>query len=83
MHLEDLLLKTLAIEKAQMEELNIDSLNKFLDDITMIKMQAIEELTHADLRDDRLFTTFLTQCANLIHKIQFKINTYSQKSGLN
>jgi len=44
-----------------------------LDKVTRIKLQALDELTHEALRGDRIFLIFLTQCANLITKIQAKI----------
>jgi hypothetical protein len=48
-------------------------LENYLDEITRIKLRALEELTHEDLRSDRTFSIFLMQCANLIRKIQSKI----------
>ena len=47
-------------------------LNKFLDEITEIKLKALEQLTDETLRGDRVFSIFLMQCANLINKLQFK-----------
>ena len=44
-----------------------------LDEITGIKIKALEELTHEDLRGDRMFLIFLMQCGNVINKIQAKI----------
>ena len=48
-------------------------LKGYLDEITTIKLNALEELTHEDLRSDRQFLIFLIQCGNVINKIQAKI----------
>ena len=45
-----------------------------LDEVTRIKLKALRQLTHEDLRGDRVFLIFLTQCASLIGKIQAKMN---------
>jgi hypothetical protein len=34
----------------------------------------LDELTNEDLRADRMFTIFLTQCSNLSRKLQLKIS---------
>ena len=61
------------IERSQMDETNRERLERHLDDVTLIKLEALEELSHEDLRGDRTFLIFLTQCANLIAKLQVKI----------
>jgi TRAP transporter TAXI family solute receptor len=71
--LDVLLTKTLNIERSQMESNSIPELRGMLDKVTRIKLQALDELTHEALRGDRIFLIFLTQCANLITKIQAKI----------
>jgi TRAP transporter TAXI family solute receptor len=71
--LDALLTKTLSIERSQMESNNIVELRAMLDKVTRIKLKALDELTHESLRGDRIFLIFLTQCANLINKIQAKI----------
>ena len=48
-------------------------LESFLDEITLIKLKALEDLSHESLRGDPRFLIFLTQCANLIRKIQTKL----------
>ena len=52
---------------------DIEKLQKYLDDVTRIKLKALHEFTEEELRGDRSFSIFLTQCANLISKIQLKI----------
>ena len=73
--------QTLRIERAQMDATSVDQLHTFLDEVTEIKLQALNELTHEDLRGDRSFGIFLMQCANLISKIQLKI--IDQGRGMN
>jgi len=72
-HLDSLLNETIRIEKAQMESKDPDELKEYLDEVTRIKLRALEELTDEDLRGDQFFAIFLTQCANLIRKIQSKL----------
>jgi len=72
-HLDELLSQTVEIERKQMEITDEAELRKLLDDVTRIKLQALKELTHEQLRGDRIFLIFLTQCASLISKIQAKI----------
>jgi len=71
--LDAFLERTVAIERAQMHTTEIAALHDFLDQVTLIKLEALEELTHEDLRADQMFSIFLMQCANLIRKIQSKI----------
>jgi hypothetical protein len=56
-----------------MDETNPVVLEQYLDDITRIKLSALEELSDEKLKSDHAFQIFLTQCANLISKIQSKI----------
>ena len=69
--------RTLEIEEAQMNTRDPATLQAHLDDVTRVKLAALRELTHEDLRGDRRFSIFLMQCANLITKISAKIDTYS------
>jgi len=80
-HLDTFLQQTLRIEAEQMDTTDPETLERFLDEITKIKLQALEELTHEDLRGDRTFSIFLMQCANLISKIQLKIVTYGPNAS--
>ena len=72
-YLDSFLERTFEIERAQMRVNSPQELERFLDQVTMIKLQALRELTHEELRSDQTFAIFLAQCANLINKIQFKI----------
>lgn len=76
--LDTFLEQTLAIERKQMSVDDVQQLKKLLDDVTDIKLRALSNLTHEDLRGDRTFSIFLMQCANLISKIQRKIGSTSK-----
>ena len=65
--------KTLEIERAQMDTVDVDELQEFLDRVTEIKLEALTQFTQEELRSDQAFSIFLMQCANLISKIQMKI----------
>lgn len=78
--LDSYLERTMAIERRQMDEVNPQQLTEFLDQVTAIKLEALDELTHEDLRGDRAFSIFLMQCANLIGKIQIKLLIHHQRS---
>ncbi len=69
--------RTLDIEKQQMHETDPERLERCLDDVTEIKLRALNELSHEELQDHRAFSIFLMQCANLISKIQLKIIHYA------
>jgi hypothetical protein len=73
-HLDALLDQTVKIERAQMDTQDPVKLKHYLDEVTRIKLKALEELTSEELRGDQMFAIFLTQCANLIRKIQGKIH---------
>jgi TRAP transporter TAXI family solute receptor len=74
-YLDTFLDETIRIEKAQMDTADPAELEAYLDEVTRIKLEALEQLSHEDLRGDRTFLIFLTQCANLIAKIQRKLET--------
>ncbi len=59
-------------ERAQMDTQDPDELDLYLDEVTRIKLTTLDELTHEELRGDQAFAIFLSQCANLIRKIQSK-----------
>lgn len=65
--------ETARIEEAQMGLDDASALAPLLDEVTRIKLEALRELTHEDLRGDRMFLIFLLQCGNLISKLQRKI----------
>jgi hypothetical protein len=77
--LDVLMERTLDIERRQMDATGPQQLQELLDEVTRTKLHALNELTHEDLRADQSFSIFLTQCANLISKIQLKILTYTQQ----
>ena len=64
---------TLEIERAQMAISDAARLRGCLDEVTRLKLEALQELSHEDLRGDRLFLIFLTRCASLSAKIQAKL----------
>jgi len=74
--LDELLDDTVRIERAQMDTKDPEKLESYLIDVTHTKLKALEELTHEDLRGDTKFSIFLMQCANLIRKIQGKLDQY-------
>ena len=55
---------------------DVDELQEYLDKVTAIKLEALQELTEAEMRRDLAFSIFLDQCASLINKIQLKILDY-------
>jgi TRAP-type uncharacterized transport system substrate-binding protein len=65
--------RTVAIESAQIGVTDPALLAKHLEEVTRIKLEALDELTDAELRGDRVFSIFLMQCANLINRLQLKI----------
>ncbi len=71
--LDTLLDRTAEIERMQMSETEPGALRAMLDQVTEIKLEALDELTHEDLRGDRQFLIFLIQCGNLMDKIQAKL----------
>jgi hypothetical protein len=71
--LNALLDETMRIEREQMNTDDPKKLRGYMDEVTRIKLRALGELTHEDLRGDQMFAIFLTQCSNLSRKIQLKI----------
>jgi len=72
--------QTIAIESAQIGVTDPARLTEYLADVTRIKLEALDELTDAELRGDRVFSIFLMQCANLISKLQLKMITHRPQS---
>lgn len=72
--LDVLLDKTVRIEREQVGERDPARLKEHLDQLTAIKLEALEELSHEDLRGDRMFLIFLTHCASLSQKLQAKMD---------
>ncbi len=77
--LDSYLERTLRIERQQMNITDPEKLQEYLDEVTEIKLQALDSLTHETLRGDRTFSIFLMQCANLISKIQMRILNYTKR----
>ncbi len=71
--LNTLLDATIRIENEQMSTDDPAKLREFLEEVTRIKLRALDELTDEDLRGDQMFAIFLTQCSNLSRKIQLKM----------
>ena len=78
--LDDYVDATIEIESLQIGVRDRKLLERYLDEVTRIKLQALDELTDEALRDDRAFSIFLMQCANLISKLQLKILTEMSQS---
>jgi hypothetical protein len=55
-----------------MHSSNPTRLEELLDEITQLKLHALNELTDDEVRGDRMFSIFLLQCANLINTIRLK-----------
>ncbi len=71
--LDVLLEKTLTIERAQMNVNDPQQLEKYLAEVTKIKLTALHEFTEEELRGDQAFSIFLDQCSSLINKMQLKL----------
>jgi TRAP transporter TAXI family solute receptor len=71
--LDQFLEESVRLERAQMESDDPLRLRQYLDEVTRLKLRAIDELTHEDLRGDRMFSIFLLQCGDLAAKIQAKL----------
>lgn len=71
--LDRFLMETLRIEKEQTQTNDIERLQGYLDSVTRIKLQALQELTEEDLRGNQEFSIFLDQCSHLIGRIQIKM----------
>ena len=71
--LDKLLLDTLRIEREQMGIHDCGELQSLLEQVTTIKLKALQEFTDEELRGDQSFSIFLEQCGSLVSKIQLKI----------
>ena len=71
--LDVFLARTLRIEETQIDCVDPDKLQSHLDEVTCIKLEALQEFTEEELRADQSFSIFLMQCANLMNEIQLKI----------
>lgn len=69
-HLDIYLDRTIEIEREHIDVEDPKRLKAALEEVTRIKLAALEEFTNEDLRADKAFQIFLMQCANLSRKIQ-------------
>jgi len=65
--------RTVAIEREQLGPKTREELLALLDQVTIVKLEALSRLSSESLRGDRRFLIFLTQCASLAREIQAKI----------
>ncbi len=71
--LDLLMQETIVLDRKQMQSESPEELRSIIDQITEIKIRALEDLTNEKLRSDQMFSIFLMQCHNIICKIQNKI----------
>ncbi|MES2792423.1 MAG: TAXI family TRAP transporter solute-binding subunit [Planctomycetota bacterium] len=71
--LDEFLKQTIDIEREFLASSSPARLQELLDLVSKVKLQALEELTHEDLRGDRMFSIFLLQCGNLSQALQGKL----------
>ncbi|HVK16771.1 MAG TPA: TAXI family TRAP transporter solute-binding subunit [Fimbriiglobus sp.] len=71
--LDEFIKRTLAVEVDQMEVTDPEQLRPYLRQVTLIKQEALQELTSEKVRGDQLFAIFLSQCAALSEKIQMRM----------
>lgn len=71
--LDEFVQVTMALDRKQMQTTSPIELQHIIDQITELKMQALEDLTDEKLRSNQMFSIFLMQCHNVTSKIQTKI----------
>jgi hypothetical protein len=71
--LDRFLMETLQIEKEQMRTDDAAKLQSYVEGVTRIKLQALQELTEEGLRGNQEFSIFLDQCSHLIGRMQLKM----------
>ena len=71
--LREFLDATIQLESRQIGLRNTKQLIAIQEQVTRVKINALDELSHEGIHGDRTFSIFLMQCANLINKIQLKI----------
>lgn len=77
--LDSYLNKTINVERKQIDIEDPDELKKCLDEVTAIKLEALQKLTNKEIRADHAFEDFLMQCDNLCQNIAWKLQ-YFRKS---
>lgn len=65
--------KTVAIEREQLTCTDAARLAELADEVTRVKLDALSRLASENLRSDRRFHIFLTQCASLVSAIELRI----------
>ncbi|WP_446008304.1 TAXI family TRAP transporter solute-binding subunit [Candidatus Electrothrix sp.] len=65
--------ETIALDKKQMESDSPEELQSIIARITELKIHVLRDLTDEKLRADQMVMIFLTQCHNIIDKIQTKL----------
>ena len=71
--LDGFLKKTMLLDQQQVESESPQELQNIITQITELKIHVLQELTDEKLRADQMFMIFLTQCHNIICKIQTKL----------
>ncbi len=71
--LDAFIAQTLTVELDQMSVTEPEKLRPYLRQLTLIKQNALKELTSETVRGDQLFAIFLSQCAALSEKIQMRM----------
>ena len=71
--LDGFLRKTMLLDQQQVESESPEELQSIITQITELKIYVLQELTDEKLRADQMFIIFLTQCHNVICKIQSKL----------
>ena len=71
--LDGFLRKTMLLDQQQVESESPEELQSIITQITELKIYVLQELTDEKLRADQMFMIFLTQCHNVICKIQSKL----------
>ncbi len=64
---------TLNVEQAQSGSYDVNLLRDSLFRITTIRLRALKQFTGHEIRSDQRFSIFMTQCGDLINKIQLKM----------
>lgn len=68
--LDTFLDQTVAIERQYHVNIDQKNLERLLQQVTEIKLNALEELSNEQLRGDGLFAIFMIQCSNLIMRME-------------
>lgn len=71
--LDEYISRALKVELEQMETTDPEKLRTYLRRLTLIKQEALQELTREKVRGDQLFAIFVSQCAALSDKIQLRM----------